>query len=105
MPEMDDGTRDQADETLIRAAEPRDLAAVVALVRGLAEFEKLPGPDAAAEARFVADLGTHYQLYVAETRGTIIGYALYFFTYSTFLAQPSLYLEDLYVEPSARGRG
>ncbi|MDB4970705.1 MAG: acetyltransferase domain protein, partial [Myxococcales bacterium] len=42
---------------------------------------------------------------VAETRGTIIGYALYFFTYSTFLAQPSLYLEDLYVEPSARGRG
>ena len=35
----------------------------------------------------------------------VIGYALYFFTYSTFLAQPSLYLEDLFVHPGARGRG
>src|SRR5262249_29774210 len=46
-----------------------------------------------------------YGLLVAEARGTLVGYALYFFTYSTFLAQPSLFLEDLFVHPDARGRG
>jgi ribosomal protein S18 acetylase RimI-like enzyme len=102
--------RRMTDETLIRPGEARDLPAVIALVRGLAEFEKLPGPDAAAEERFARDLGKRYEMLVAETNAeggapAIIGYALYFYTYSTFLALPSLYLEDLYVDPALRGRG
>jgi GNAT superfamily N-acetyltransferase len=96
------------DETIIRAAEPRDLPSVIGLVRALADFEKLPGPDEAAERRFAADFAAsppRFQLLVAEHDGALVGYALYFFTYSTFLARPSLYLEDLFVHPAARGRG
>jgi GNAT superfamily N-acetyltransferase len=93
-------------DTIIRAAETRDLPSVVGLVRALAEFEKLPGPDDAAARRLADDFAAkRYSLLVAEASGAIVGYALYFFTYSTFLAQPSLYLEDLFVHPDARGRG
>ena len=103
LPGVDDAALQQ---TVIRAAEARDVPAVIALIRALAEFEKLPGPDEAAAERFAADFHERrFQLLVADTRGTVIGYALYFFTYSTFLAQASLYLEDLFVEPAARGRG
>ena len=91
----------------IRPATVADVPAVVTLVRGLAEFEKLPGPDDGAEARFAADLGRgRFQLLVAEAAGGALhAYALYFFTYSTFEARPSLYLEDLFVTPTARGQG
>jgi hypothetical protein len=93
-------------DTIIRAAEPRDLPSVVGLVRALAEFEKLDGPDDAAARRLSDDFGAgRYSLLVAERGSELVGYALYFFTYSTFLAQPSLYLEDLFVHPNARGRG
>lgn len=94
------------DETIIRAAEPRDLPTVVGLVRALADFEKLPGPDEAAARRLSDDFAAgRYSLLVAEHAGAVVGYALYFFTYSTFLAQPSLYLEDIFVHPKARARG
>lgn len=93
-------------ETIIRAAEARDLPSVVGLVRALADFEKLPGPDDAAARRLIDDFAAgRYSLLVAEADGRIVGYALYFFTYSTFLAKPSLYLEDVFVHPAARGRG
>jgi GNAT superfamily N-acetyltransferase len=93
-------------DTIIRAAETRDLPSVIGLVRALAEFEKLPGPDDDAARRLADDFAAkRYSLLVAEASGAIVGYALYFFTYSTFLAQPSLYLEDLFVHPDARGRG
>ncbi len=94
------------EDTIIRAGEPRDLPAVVGLVGALAEFEKLEGPDDAAARRLADDFGAgRYSLLVAERAGVVVGYALYFFTYSTFLARPSLYLEDLFVHPSARGGG
>jgi GNAT superfamily N-acetyltransferase len=94
--------------TNLRPAQAADLPAVVALIRELAEFEKLPGPDAAAEARFHADFAAtppRFELLVAEGERGLIGYALYFMTYSTFLARPSLYLEDLYVHPDERSAG
>jgi GNAT superfamily N-acetyltransferase len=92
--------------TVIRAGAARDLPAVLALVSGLAAFEKLPGPDEGAPARFAADFARgRFQLLVAESAGVLVGYALYFYNYSTFLARPSLYLEDLFVEPGARGQG
>jgi GNAT superfamily N-acetyltransferase len=91
----------------LRAGEARDLPSVLRLVTALADFENLPGPDADAAGRFAADFARgRFQLLVAEAAGgELVGYALYFFTYSTFLAQPSLYLEDLFVTPPARGDG
>ncbi|HXU70238.1 MAG TPA: GNAT family N-acetyltransferase [Polyangia bacterium] len=94
------------ESAVIRAAEARDLPAVVDLVRALAEFEKLPGPDDAAARRLGDDFAAaKYSLLVAESGARLVGYAIYFFTYSTFLARPSLYLEDLFVHPDARGGG
>jgi len=47
----------------------------------------------------------YFQTLICRRGGRPVGFALYFFTYSTFLARPSLYLEDLFVRPDARGRG
>jgi GNAT superfamily N-acetyltransferase len=92
---------------VIRPAQASDLPSVLALVRGLADFERLPGPDEGAEARFAADFarGRFAVLVAVSDGGALVGYALYFFTYSTFEARPSLYLEDLFVTPTARGQG
>jgi GNAT superfamily N-acetyltransferase len=92
----------------IRMARREDGPAFVALVRALADFEKLPGPDEAAAARLVAhafDEPRRYELMVAELAGEILAYAVFFPTYSTFRAKPTLYLEDLFVHPRARRRG
>jgi GNAT superfamily N-acetyltransferase len=92
----------------LRAAELRDVAPIVQLIRELAEFERLThllqvtpeklrphlfGEKPAAEAM------------VAETQGQVVGFALFFTNFSTFLAQPGLYLEDLFVQPEHRGNG
>ena len=92
----------------LRAAELRDVVPIVGLIRELAEFEKLThllqvtpeklrpqlfGEKAVAEAM------------VAEADGEVIAFALFFTNFSTFLAQPGLYLEDLYVQPAHRGAG
>ncbi len=91
----------------IRPARSQDIPSVVGLVRELAAFEKLPGPDEEAERRFAEDFTAgRYELRVAEEEdGQIVAYALFFMTYSTFLARPSLFLEDLFVQPAVRGLG
>jgi len=94
----------------IRRAERADADALLALIVALAEFEKLPPPDADAQARLIADgFGEHprYEAYLAfqESTNTPIGYAFIFETYSTFLARPTLYLEDLFVLPDYRRQG
>jgi hypothetical protein len=93
---------------MLRAAEPRDLPAIVGLIGELAEFERLThllqvtvetlrphlfGPKPVAEA------------VVGEVNGEVVAFALFFTNFSTFLAKPGLYLEDLYVQPAHRGRG
>jgi GNAT superfamily N-acetyltransferase len=94
----------------IRLATPADGPAIVGLIRALAEFEKLPPPDPAAEERLLRDAFAtnppRVQFWVAaDEQGEIVAYAACFETYSTFRARPSLYLEDLFVHPSARRRG
>jgi GNAT superfamily N-acetyltransferase len=92
----------------IRHARPADGPAYIALVRALAEFEKLPGPtDEAAERLLEHAFGPHplYELHVAELEGELVAYAVTFTTYSTFLGKPGLYLEDLFVHPKARRQG
>jgi GNAT superfamily N-acetyltransferase len=78
-------------------------------MRELAAFERLPGPDDEAAERLATDFARsppRFELLVAEqAEGAVVGYALYLFTYSTFLARPTLWLEDLYVQPACRGQG
>jgi GNAT superfamily N-acetyltransferase len=95
----------------IRSATPADLATILGLIRALADYEKLSGEVVATEAMLGHSLfptdGSAPDAYcvIAEAEGVAAGFALYFFNYSTFLARPGLYLEDLFVRPEFRGRG
>ncbi|HEU4828007.1 MAG TPA: GNAT family N-acetyltransferase [Gemmatimonadales bacterium] len=94
----------------VRAAGPDDAQTVLALIDALADYEKLPRPDAAARARLVEDgfgPAPRFHALIAEAGEppVPIGYALYFETYSSFLARPTMYLEDLFVVPDARRGG
>ncbi len=85
-----------------------DLPALLDLMRALADFEHLPPPEPDTGRRLRAALrGRDPRLHglIARRDGRALGYALYFFTYSTFLARPTLYLEDLFVLPEARRDG
>jgi GNAT superfamily N-acetyltransferase len=93
---------------VIRPALPADGPGYIALVRALADFEKLPGPDQTAAQRLVDDLFStppRYQLLVAEKGGDLVAYAAFFHTYSTFRGRPTLFLEDLFVHPRVRRQG
>jgi len=94
----------------LRRAERTDAETVIGLIIALAEFENLPPPDAEAQARLLEHgFGDNpkFEVMLAEVEGapSPVGYALLLQTYSTFLAQPSLYLEDLFVLPDYRKRG
>jgi len=92
----------------IRPAQRADGPALVRLVRALADFESLPPPDDEAARRLIGDAfgpRPRFDVLVAEIAGEVRAYALFFETYSTFLAAPSLWLEDLFVDPVVRGRG
>ncbi len=98
---MSDGVR-------IRPLEARDVAVFLDLIDGLADYEALPRPDAEARGRLAADAlasPPRFETLLGEVDGVAVGYAVFFMTYSTFLARPSLYLEDIFVLPDARGRG
>ncbi len=93
---------------VIRRATEADGPAYLALVRALADYEKLDPPDEAACERLLRDAFSdppRYELTVAELDGQVVAYAVTFGTYSTFRALPTLYLEDLFVHPDARRRG
>ncbi|SAL33916.1 GCN5-related N-acetyltransferase [Caballeronia concitans] len=92
----------------VRAATPADVDAIFALMYELAEFEKLTHLFVATEsALHEALFGARpaAEALVAEQAGEIVGYALFFHNFSTFLARRGLYLEDLYVRPAMRGSG
>ncbi|MBB2484398.1 GNAT family N-acetyltransferase [Mitsuaria sp. WAJ17] len=93
----------------IRPAEPRDLGAIVGLIRELADFEQLTHLLQVDEERLRPHLfgpTPRAEAVVAEgAAGQIVAFALFFHNFSTFLAQPGLYLEDLYVQPAHRGTG
>ena len=96
-----------ADSVVIRRAGPADGPAIRRLVVALAEFERLPPPDEAAQARLLADAFAprpRVEIFLAAVAEEVAGYAFVFETYSTFLARPTLYLEDLFVLPAYRGR-
>jgi GNAT superfamily N-acetyltransferase len=81
---------------------------ILALIRGLAEYERLAHQVEATAGR-VRRHGfgprRYFETVICRRGRTPVGFALYFFTYSTFMARPTLYLEDLFVLPDERGRG
>lgn len=89
-------------------ATPADTPVILEMIRGLAEYEKLSHIVTATEEQIHRTLfgpTPAAEVLLAEWNSEWAGFALFFPTYSTFLAQPGLYLEDLYVKPHARGKG
>jgi len=92
----------------IRLATPSDTSTILFFTRALAEYEKLLDKVVATEELVRAALFGERpaaEVLIAEHAGTPIGFALFFQSYSTFLAKPGLYLEDLFVLPEHRGHG
>ena len=93
---------------IIRPATEADGAAWLELVDGLADYERLARPTAEARERLLRDAfgpRPRIQVYLAELYGAAAGYAITFESYSSFLALPTLFLEDLFVLPDARKHG
>lgn len=85
-----------------------DVPAIVALIRELADYEKLLHEVVATEElveRALFAPKPMVECVVARHAGAVAGFALFFHNYSTFLARPGLYLEDLFVRPEHRGNG
>jgi GNAT superfamily N-acetyltransferase len=92
----------------IREANEADVPQIHQFIRDLADYEKLGHVVVATEAQLLATLfgdTTFAEVIIAEEDGKPAGFALFFHNYSTFLAQPGIYLEDLFVKPEYRGRG
>jgi GNAT superfamily N-acetyltransferase len=93
---------------VIRSAMPADAGLVLTFIRELAEYEKLLHEVEAREDDIARDLfGEQPRVFceIAEWGGEPVGFALWFYTYSTFQGRHGLYLEDLFVRPAQRGRG
>ena len=92
----------------IRPGELGDVPLIANLIRGLARYEKLEHEVTMTEERLTSYLfgeRRYAETLIAEDDGEPVGFALFFHTFSTFLAQPGLYLEDLFVVPEHRGGG
>jgi GNAT superfamily N-acetyltransferase len=95
-------------DLVIRFATPADASSILAFIRELAEYEKLLHEVVADEAAIRTTLfGAHpaAEVLIATLANEPVGFALFFPTYSTFLAKAGLWLEDLFVRPPARGKG
>jgi GNAT superfamily N-acetyltransferase len=93
---------------MIRTATAADVPAIARLIRGLAEYEKLAHLVTLDEGRLRQHLfgpRPFAEVLMAEDDGQIVGFALFFHNYSTFIGEPGIFLEDLFVEPGYRGRG
>lgn len=92
----------------VRAAIPADAAVIHRFIRELAAFEREPDAVANTPANLAAQLAANpapFGCLIAERGGAAIGFALYFFNYSTWTGRPGLWIEDLYVTPAERGGG
>ncbi len=96
------------DAITIRPARENDAALILSFIRGLAEYEELAHEVIASEQdlrRTLFGEQPSAEVLIAELAGKPAGFALFFTSYSTFLARPGIYLEDLFVLPDFRGLG
>jgi GNAT superfamily N-acetyltransferase len=94
--------------TTIRPATAADVPLILGFIRALAAYERAPDAVVATEEGLLRDgFGPHpyYECLIAEYNGKPAGFALYFYNYSTWMGQPGIYLEDLFVQPELRGHG
>lgn len=94
--------------TVIEAAAPGDVPEILRLIKALADYEKLSHEVVASEPllhRALFGEAPKAEALIARVEGRAVGFALYFENFSTFLARPGIYLEDLFVEAAWRGRG
>jgi len=92
----------------VRVASPADVGLILSFIRDLAEYERLLHEVEATEADIRRDLfGENPRCFcdIAEADGQPVGFALWFYNYSTFRGRAGIYLEDLFVNPGARGLG
>jgi GNAT superfamily N-acetyltransferase len=85
-----------------------DVSVIRELIEGLAEYEQLRHECEATDALLQASLfgeRPYAEVVLAEWEGQVAGFALFFHNFSTFLAKPGIYLEDLFVRPALRGHG
>src|SRR5438093_13672111 len=93
---------------MIRSATPADTPTIARLIRGLAEYEKPAHVVTLDEDRLREHLfgaRPFAEALLAEDAGQVVGFALFFHNYSTFVGEPGIYLEDLFVLPEKRGQG
>ena len=92
----------------IRPATINDAGLILRFIRELADYEKLLHEVIADEATLKQSLfgeTPHAKVLIGEYNGVAVSFALYFHNFSTFLGRPGIYLEDLYVQPTMRGKG
>lgn len=92
----------------IRNAEESDVPLILGFIKDLAAYEKLSHEVIATEEDFRKNLfgeKRFAEVVIGEFRSVPVGYALYFYNFSTFIGMPGIYLEDLYVKPEVRGKG
>src|ERR1700722_8234543 len=92
----------------VRPGKVRDIRVIVDMIRALAEYERLARQVKATPTYIRRDgfgQRPYFKTLICEERNKPVGFATYFFTYSTFVAQPTLYVEDLFVMPQLRGKG
>ena len=94
--------------TSIRTADRSDVPTILRLIRALADYEREPESAIAIEEDLIRDgFGDSpvFKVLLAEIDGVVVGFALYFFVWSTWRGRKCLHLEDLFVEPDHRGKG
>lgn len=97
-----------SDTLTIRPATASDIPAILGFIRALAKYERLEDVCVATEDGLRETLfgaRAYAEVVFACINGSPVGFALFFHNYSTFLARPGIYLEDLFVNPEVRGRG
>jgi len=97
-----------SDPITVRPADETDVPAILQFIRDLANYERLEHEVVATEAKLREGLfgaRPYAEVVLACLQGEPVGFALFFHNFSTFLGQPGIYLEDLYVRPEARGHG
>ena len=95
-------------DLILRFAEPADSNVLFDLIKALAEYEKLSHAvtgNALALEQHLFGSPQYIEAIIAEYAGQAVGFALFFYNYSTFLTKPGIYLEDLFVLPEYRRRG
>jgi GNAT superfamily N-acetyltransferase len=95
-------------ELRVRPGKLRDIRTILSMIRALAEYEQLASHVRATPSRIHRDgfgRRPYFETLICQEGRKPVGFALYFFTYSTFLARPTLYVEDIFVLPELRGKG